>query len=37
LDPSARYGPYSGAHLMSAGLPVSWESVDADVFVLERS
>ena len=37
LDPSARYGQYSGAHLMSAGLPVSWESVDADVIVLERS
>ena len=37
LDPSARYGSYSGAHLMSAGLPVSWTDVDADVIVLERS
>ncbi|HEY0497721.1 MAG TPA: alpha-galactosidase [Kutzneria sp.] len=37
LDPAARYGSYSAAHLMSVGLPVDWESVDADVIVLERS
>jgi alpha-galactosidase len=37
LVPTARYGSYSGAHLMSVGLPVNWESVDADVIVLERS
>jgi alpha-galactosidase len=37
LDPAGRYGQYTGAHLMSAGLPVSWESIDADVIVLERS
>jgi len=37
LDPTARYGPYSGTHLMSVGLPVNWESMDADVIVLERS
>ncbi|MFC0548934.1 alpha-galactosidase [Kutzneria chonburiensis] len=37
LDSTASYGSYSGAHLMSVGLPVDWTSADADVIVLERS
>ena len=38
LDPQTQYGGYSGAHLMSAGLPVAWSADrDADVIVLDRS
>lgn len=40
LDPTAEYGTgdarYSGTHLMSAGLPVTW-TTDADVIVLDRA
>jgi alpha-galactosidase len=37
LDPAARYGEFSGAHLMAVGLPVRWTpGYDADLFELER-
>lgn len=37
LDPAARYGDFSGAHLMAVGLPVRWTpGYDADLFELER-
>ncbi|MBM2613977.1 alpha-galactosidase [Actinoplanes sp. LDG1-06] len=37
LDPAARYGDYSGAHLMAVGLPVRWTpTYDADLFELRR-
>jgi alpha-galactosidase len=37
LDPAARYGPYSGAHLMAAGLPVRWtREHDAEMVSLTR-
>ncbi|WP_127502082.1 alpha-galactosidase [Actinoplanes solisilvae] len=37
LDPAARYGDFSGAHLMAVGLPVRWTpGYDAGLFELER-
>jgi alpha-galactosidase len=37
LDASARYGDYSGAHLMAAGLPVRWtREHDAEMVSLTR-